>query len=180
LSDLSFTSVGWVLLALSVALVNAGSGLTALYILLVCVAWTLFLLFPVKIALRWLARQTGSSTHIPIPLLAFPVPDSFLSRKWSYNAFHDHNHALTVRLGFLYRHYRCSRHFRWVDPTICASYLTRNWNLGAFVAGLIVPREGNLAIALTEKLEDFVAIIFLPLVNSTCIILLFFLMEILF
>lgn len=37
---------------------------------------------------------------------------------------------------------------------------------GAFVAGVIVPREGGLAIALTEKLEDMVAIIFLPLVHA--------------
>ena len=37
--------------------------------------------------------------------------------------------------------------------------------LGAFLAGLVVPREGNLAIVLTEKLEDMVAIIFLPLVS---------------
>lgn len=35
---------------------------------------------------------------------------------------------------------------------------------GAFVAGIIVPREGGLAIAMTEKLEDMVSIIFLPLV----------------
>ena len=56
------TTVGWVLLALSVALVNASTGLTALYILLACVGWTLFLLFPVKMALFWLARKTGSST----------------------------------------------------------------------------------------------------------------------
>ena len=35
---------------------------------------------------------------------------------------------------------------------------------GALVVGLIVPRQGNLAIALTEKLEDVVSIIFLPLV----------------
>ncbi|KAJ7623138.1 Sodium/hydrogen exchanger family-domain-containing protein [Roridomyces roridus] len=34
---------------------------------------------------------------------------------------------------------------------------------GAFLVGLIVPREGSLAIALTEKLEDMVSIIFLPL-----------------
>ena len=33
--------------------------------------------------------------------------------------------------------------------------------VGAF---LTVPREGGLAIAMTEKLEDMVAIIFLPLV----------------
>ena len=39
-------------------------------------------------------------------------------------------------------------------------------HVGAFLAGLIVPREGGLAIALTEKLEDMVTIIFLPLVCS--------------
>lgn len=53
--------VGWVLLALSVALVNAGTGLTALYILLVSVGWTIFILFPVRWAMKWLARETGSS-----------------------------------------------------------------------------------------------------------------------
>ncbi|KAL0571129.1 K(+)/H(+) antiporter [Marasmius crinis-equi] len=34
---------------------------------------------------------------------------------------------------------------------------------GAFLVGLVVPREGGLAIVLTEKLEDMVGIIFLPL-----------------
>ncbi|KAI6139319.1 Sodium/hydrogen exchanger family-domain-containing protein [Pisolithus tinctorius] len=34
---------------------------------------------------------------------------------------------------------------------------------GAFLVGVIIPREGGLAIALTEKLEDMVSIIFLPL-----------------
>ena len=38
---------------------------------------------------------------------------------------------------------------------------------GAFLAGIIVPREGGLAIALTEKLEDMVSIIFLPLVSAS-------------
>jgi Kef-type K+ transport system membrane component KefB len=57
--------VGWTLLALSVALVNAGSGLMALWILLTCVGWTLLLLFPVKYILRWLARRTGSIENGP-------------------------------------------------------------------------------------------------------------------
>jgi Kef-type K+ transport system membrane component KefB len=52
--------VGWVLLALSVALVNASTGLTALYVLLTGAGYTLFLIFPVKWAFRWLARRTGS------------------------------------------------------------------------------------------------------------------------
>ncbi|KAF8180175.1 Sodium/hydrogen exchanger family-domain-containing protein [Pholiota molesta] len=52
--------VGWILLALTVALVNASTGLTALYVLLVCTAYTIFLLFPGRWAFRWLARRTGS------------------------------------------------------------------------------------------------------------------------
>lgn len=42
--------------------------------------------------------------------------------------------------------------------------------LGAFLAGTIVPREGDLSISLTEKLEDMVTIVFLPLVSvgRTC------------
>jgi Kef-type K+ transport system membrane component KefB len=51
---------GWVLLALTVALVNASSGLTALYVLLTGIGYTLLLLFPVKWALKWLARRSGS------------------------------------------------------------------------------------------------------------------------
>ncbi|KAF7352309.1 K(+)/H(+) antiporter 1 [Mycena venus] len=52
--------VGWILLALTVALVNASNGLTALYVLLASVAFVLFLLLPVKWAYVWLARRTGS------------------------------------------------------------------------------------------------------------------------
>lgn len=57
--------VGWVLLALSVALVNASSGLTALYILLVAMAWVLVILFPVKRVFLWLAQRTGSIENGP-------------------------------------------------------------------------------------------------------------------
>jgi Kef-type K+ transport system membrane component KefB len=53
------------LLALSVALVNAGSGLTALWILLTCVGWTLFLLLVVKKLVLWVAVQTGSINNGP-------------------------------------------------------------------------------------------------------------------
>ena len=52
--------VGWILLALTVALVNASSGLTALWVLLTGFGFVLFMLFPVKWAFRWLARRTGS------------------------------------------------------------------------------------------------------------------------
>ncbi|KZP07351.1 cation/H+ exchanger [Athelia psychrophila] len=52
--------VGWILLALTVALVNAGSGIDALYVLLTSVGYVLFLLYPVRFAFRYLARRTGS------------------------------------------------------------------------------------------------------------------------
>lgn len=52
--------VGWILLALTVALVNASSGLVALYVLLTSAGYVLFLLFPVKWGYVYLARRTGS------------------------------------------------------------------------------------------------------------------------
>ena len=52
--------IGWVLLALTVALVNASSGLTALWVLLASAGYTILLLFPVRWGYRWLAVRTGS------------------------------------------------------------------------------------------------------------------------
>ncbi|TFK43902.1 Sodium/hydrogen exchanger family-domain-containing protein [Crucibulum laeve] len=52
--------VGWILLALVVALVNASSGLTALWVLLASVGYVILLLYPGRWAFVWLARRTGS------------------------------------------------------------------------------------------------------------------------
>lgn len=52
--------VGWILLALTVALVNASSGLTALWVLLASAGYTIALLYPGRLAFHWLARRTGS------------------------------------------------------------------------------------------------------------------------
>ncbi|EEB96290.1 hypothetical protein MPER_04598, partial [Moniliophthora perniciosa FA553] len=52
--------VGWILLALAVALVNASDGLTALYVLLASVGYILVLLYPIRWGFVWLARRTGS------------------------------------------------------------------------------------------------------------------------
>lgn len=57
--------VGWILLALCVALVNAGTGLTALWMLLTCVAWTLFLVCAIRPAFMWILRRTGSLQNGP-------------------------------------------------------------------------------------------------------------------
>ncbi|KAJ7579934.1 Sodium/hydrogen exchanger family-domain-containing protein [Mycena floridula] len=62
--------VGWVLLALTVALVNASSGLTALYVLLTGIGFVIFLLYPGRWAYIWLARRTGSLEQgSPTPLM---------------------------------------------------------------------------------------------------------------
>ena len=57
--------IGWTLLALSVALVNAGSGLTALWILFVCIGWSIFMLVIVRRVLFWIARSTRSIENGP-------------------------------------------------------------------------------------------------------------------
>lgn len=62
--------VGWVLLALTVALVNASSGLTALWVLLASAGYTVVLLFPGKWAYRWLAQRSGSLEQgAPTPMM---------------------------------------------------------------------------------------------------------------
>ncbi|GJJ15877.1 hypothetical protein Clacol_010155 [Clathrus columnatus] len=119
--------VGWVLLALSVALVNASTGLTALWILLACVGWTLFLLFIVRRAVVWLAHRTGSIENGPTTFFMTAVMLMVFA-----SAF------FTDVIGV-------------------------NAIFGGFLVGLIIPREGGLAISLTEKLEDMVSIIFLPI-----------------
>ncbi|KAF8272801.1 Sodium/hydrogen exchanger family-domain-containing protein [Lactarius quietus] len=119
--------IGWTLLALSVALVNAGSGLTALWVLFVCVGWTLFMLFLVRRVLFWLARTTGSIENGPTMFFM----------------------TMTTLVLF--------------GSAFFTDVIGVHAIFGAFLAGVIVPRDGGLAIALTEKLEDMVTVIFLPL-----------------
>ncbi|KAF9462008.1 potassium:hydrogen antiporter [Collybia nuda] len=120
--------VGWILLALVVALVNASSGLTALYVLLACVGYVIFLLYPGRWAFVWAARRTGSLeqgsptyTMMTITLLVVFVSAFFTD-------------IIGVHAIF-----------------------------GGFLAGLIIPHENGFAISLVEKLEDLVAILFIPI-----------------
>ncbi|KZF24577.1 hypothetical protein L228DRAFT_219037 [Xylona heveae TC161] len=57
--------VGWILLALCVALVNAGTGLTALWVLLTCVGWALFLVYIIRPGFMWIVRRSGSLQNGP-------------------------------------------------------------------------------------------------------------------
>lgn len=52
--------VGWIMLALCVALVNSGSGLAALWALLCTIGWALFLALAVRPAMFWIIRRSGT------------------------------------------------------------------------------------------------------------------------
>ncbi|OQE28289.1 hypothetical protein PENSTE_c003G00450 [Penicillium steckii] len=119
--------VGWILLALCVALVNAGTGLTALYVLLVCVGYMLFLIFAFRpVFMRFLQRtgslQKGPSQSVVTLTLLIALASAFFTQIIGVHAI-----------------------------------------FGGFVIGLMCPHEGGFAIKLTEKIEDVVAALFLPL-----------------
>ncbi|KAI0894579.1 K+/H+ antiporter 1 [Annulohypoxylon nitens] len=119
--------VGWILLALCVALVNNGSGITALYVLLVAVGWVLFLVFAVKPVFHWALRRTGSIQNGPTQGMI----------------------AVTVLLVLT---------SSWFTSIIGVHAI-----FGAFLVGLICPHDGGFAIHVTEKIEDLVTVLFLPL-----------------
>ncbi|KAK6536312.1 K(+)/H(+) antiporter [Arthrobotrys megalospora] len=118
--------VGWILLALTVALINAGSGVSAVYVLLVAVGFILFLFFVVKPIFHWYLRKTG-------------------------NMGNPSQGALTVTLLLCLSS-------AWFSNVIGIHAI-----FGGFVVGLICPHEGGFAVAVAEKIEDLVTVLFLPL-----------------
>jgi Kef-type K+ transport system membrane component KefB len=141
--------VGWILLALTVALVNAATGLTALWVLLAGAAFSLFMLFPVRWALKWLAHRTGSlSSGQPTTLMMVVTFLVVLSSAFFTDIIGIH--AVFGKLIILMMKEvgnSCSR------------------STGAFLAGIIIPHENGFAIALVEKFEDLVSLLFVPLVR---------------
>lgn len=119
--------VGWILLALCVALVNAGTGITALYVLLTALAYVLFLTFAVRPAFLWLLRRTNSLQNGPSQSVV----------------------ALTLLIA--------------LASAFFTGVIGVHPIFGAFMAGLICPHEGGFAIKVTEKVEDLVGALFLPL-----------------
>lgn len=114
-------------MALCVALANAGSGVLAVYILLACVGYLIFLIFAVKPVLNWFLRRTGSIEHGPSQSIV----------------------ALIVLVALASAFY--------------TGIIGVHAIFGGFMVGLILPRENGFAIKVTEKLEDLVGALFLPL-----------------
>ncbi|KAI0888459.1 K+/H+ antiporter 1 [Annulohypoxylon maeteangense] len=119
--------IGWILLALCVALVNNGSGITALWVLLVAIGWVLFLVFGIKPVFHWALRRTGSIQNGPTQGMI----------------------AVTILLVLT---------SSWFTSIIGVHAI-----FGAFLVGLICPHDGGFAIHVTEKIEDLVTVLFLPL-----------------
>ncbi|KAK0628835.1 Sodium/hydrogen exchanger family-domain-containing protein [Bombardia bombarda] len=119
--------VGWILLALCVALVNNNSGLAALWALLCCIGWVLFLVFLVRPAFMWILKRTGSLHNGPTQGMVALTMLLVLFSAW-----------FTGAIG--------------IHPIF-----------GAFLVGLICPHDGGYAIKLTEKIEDLISVLFLPL-----------------
>lgn len=118
---------GWVLLALCVALVNNGSGIAALYVVLCTVGWVLFLVFAVKPVLHWILKKNGSIERGPSQGMVTLILLLTLLSSW-----------FTGIIG--------------VHPIF-----------GGFLVGLICPHDRGFTVKLTEKIEDLVTVVFLPL-----------------
>jgi len=145
--------VGWILLALTVALVNAGAGVTAVYVLLCCVGWTLILIYAIRPVFVYLCRKSGSfengpSNGIMVVLIILILASAFVT---------DIIGVHPIFGGFLVVSLFCS--CRYLDLTQSNQ-------------GIIMPHHRGFAESLTEKIEDLVATLFLPLVSllsSLCI-----------
>ena len=139
--------IGWILLALTVALVNASTGLTALWILLASIGYTIFLLFPVRWGYRWLAKRTGS--------LERGTPSSLMMTITLFivliSAFYTDIIGVHPIFGIF---------------SLFSLSLLLNFGTGGFLAGLVIPHDNGYTISIVEKLEDLVTIILLPLVRA--------------
>ncbi|KAJ3190979.1 K(+)/H(+) antiporter [Irineochytrium annulatum] len=128
-------AVGWMALALIIAIIAAATPLTGLYILLTVIGFAAFMFICVKPLLfrlhRYLlalrnqnANHEGTPISQPMVLVAFIV-------------------------------------------AITASFFTAAVGIhpifGAFLTGLILPREDGFAVKLTEKIEEFTVVVLLPL-----------------
>jgi len=121
--------IGWVLLALTVALVNASKGIIALYIILLAIAMILLLSFVVRPLVIWAAKRNGGLQRGPSEMMM----------------------ALIILLVLVVSFYT---DIIGIHPIF-----------GGFLVGLIIPHEHGYAVRVTEKIEDFISTLFLPLVT---------------
>ena len=141
---------GWIFLALTVALVNASTGLIAFYVLLTGFGYTLFLLLPFKWAFRWLARRSGSldkgepSAFMMTVILILVLVSAFFTDIIGIHPIFGQSLVVFPILMILNVIYFSS---------------------GGFLIGLVIPKDNGFAISVVEKVEDFVCLLLLPQVK---------------
>jgi Kef-type K+ transport system membrane component KefB len=119
---------GWILLALTVALVNAANSMTVLYVFLCSVGVILALTLVVRPIFIYCANRGGGLQRGPSEMMMAVI-------------------ILLVLVGAFYTD------IIGVHPIF-----------GGFLVGLIIPHEHGFAVRVTEKIEDFISALFLPLV----------------
>jgi Kef-type K+ transport system membrane component KefB len=143
---------GWILLALCVALVNNSSGLAALWALLCCIGWALFLVFIVRPPFIWVLGRTGSLHNGPTQGMVALTMLMMLASAWFTGRSQVPGVSrVRLRSSWLY----CT------DPI--SGIIGVHPIFGAFLMGLICPHDGGFAIKLTEKIEDLISVLFNPL-----------------
>ncbi|KAK9460620.1 Sodium/hydrogen exchanger family-domain-containing protein [Lipomyces oligophaga] len=127
-SGVSNDIIGWILLALTIALTNATSGIIVLWIFLVTIGWAVFLFFAVRPLLEFIARKTGSldegepSQTLMLSIFLVVVVSAFLTDVIGVHAI-----------------------------------------FGAFLAGMVVPKDKLLRENIADKMEVIITLLFLPL-----------------
>jgi Kef-type K+ transport system membrane component KefB len=119
---------GWILLALTVALVNASSSITILWVILCSIGIVLFLAFIVRPTFIFIAKRSGGLERGPSEMVM----------------------AIIILLVLVVAFYT---DIIGVHPIF-----------GGFLVGLIIPHDHGFAVRVTEKIEDFISALFLPLV----------------
>lgn len=122
--------IGWILLALTITLANSAHAINTLYIILLTIAWFIFLVWAVKPVLSYYLHKTGSIENGPSEMAV----------------------SVCILLCFVSAFYT---DVIGVHPIF-----------GAFLAGAIIPRDNHFVVKLTEKIEDFITLILLPLYFS--------------
>jgi Kef-type K+ transport system membrane component KefB len=121
---------GWILLALTVALVNAANGITVLYVILCAIGIILLLVFVVRPLFIYFVKRNGGLQRGPSEM----------------------GMAVIIVLVLVAAFYT---DIIGIHPIF-----------GGFLVGLIIPHEHGYAVRVTEKIEDFISALFLPLVSA--------------
>lgn len=118
--------VAWILLAVAVSVATANGGISALWTLLLLLAFIVFMAFLIRPLLASYAKRHHIESNVSIPLM------------------------VVIMLSI----FACA----WITQVIGVHSI-----FGAFILGIVVPRQNNFAHNFAERIEDLVVIIFLPL-----------------